>query len=236
MLFTLVPCVLFVYWHAFRRFRPPPYTTQKYSRMSLAFTKTHVPALLVPWSVKHASYAPVVIPAAAYNGEHDHHQEDTVPSSWFRDAFCFVPHWWFWTTRADGTLRFLAEVSPVLFSRMPTNPYGRTGCSGRGQLPHLGPNPMVYTVVVSPSSGKCTRVLYRKEGKLAFRGYLDHPFNTDNAWVEAEVYVTTEPPDAYGTSDNPDPDPTRTSTRPSPAGADIVAMHPWLVDVLKTRC
>ena len=83
----------------------------------------------------------------------------------------------------------------MTFSRVPMNPMVRTGYSGMGLFPKYGPNQMIVTLVYSKTFG-FLRAVYTKRGDCIYRGYIDHPMNTDNAWYEAEVYsvITDESP------------------------------------------
>lgn len=145
-----------------RRYKMQRYSTQKFSRRCDYMKKNAVSPLKVPWNVKYHDYNPL--------GE--------VNKKMF---------WWFHLTRVDGGIRFLIEVSPFMFSRVPVNPFGRTGIVGKGLFPHYGPNNMILTIVWSKTFG-FLNIVYLKKGKLLHMGYLDHPMNTDNAWVEASIY------------------------------------------------
>ena len=148
--------------YVLRRYKTQRYSTQKFSRRCDYMEKTSVAPLKVPWSVKYNDYNPT--------GE-------------IND----LRFWWFNLTRVDGDIRFLIEVSPYTFCRVPFNPFGRTGVVGKGLFPHCGPNNMILTIVWSKSLG-FLKVVYLKKGKFLYTGYLDHPMNTDNAWVEATIY------------------------------------------------
>jgi len=148
--------------YVFRRYKIPRYSTQKFSRRSDYMEKAAVAPLKVPWNVKHDEYNPL--------GEV---KETNI--------------WWFHLTRVDGGIRFLVEVSPYTFCRVPVNPFGRTGIIGKGLFPHYGPNNMTLTIIYSKTVG-FLKLLYLKQGKFLYTGYLDHPMNTDNAWVEATIY------------------------------------------------
>lgn len=146
------------------RYRRPLYTTQKFSRTTWYEQKSEVPTLKVPWSVKYDNYTPTLST---------------------RHTSC--PFWWFHLTYIDGRPRLLCEVSPYLFRTLPTNPYGRTGITGIGCLSCMGGNTLVCTVLTT-LAGKVIKVLNDKQGHCIYRGYADHPLNTDNAWVEAVVF------------------------------------------------
>ena len=146
-----------------RRFKTQRYSTQKFSRRCDYMEKTAVPPLKVPWMIKYNDYNPL--------GE----MNEMI---WF---------WWFNLTRVDGCIRLLVEVSPYTFSRVPFNPFGRTGVLGKGLFPHFGPNNMILTIIWSKSLG-FVKMVYLKKGNFLYTGYLDHPMNTDNAWVEASIY------------------------------------------------
>jgi len=148
--------------YVLRRYRMQRYSTQKFSRKCDYMEKTAVLPLMVPWSVKYHDYSPL--------GE--------VNETKF---------WWFNLTRVDGGIRFLFEVSPYTFRRVPVNPFGRTGVVGKGLFPKYGPNKMILTIVWSKTAG-FLKLVYLKKGKILYTGYLDHPMNTDNAWVEARIY------------------------------------------------
>lgn len=154
-----------------RRYRAPRYYTQKFSRSCKYLDKTKIMTLKVPWHVKFSDYAP----------------QGSITDK--------LTCWWFDRTDIDGKERFLIEVSPVTFSKVPINPMGRTGYSGMGLFPKYGPNKMIVTLVYSKTFG-FLRAVYTKRGHLIYEGYIDHPMNTDNAWYEAEVYrvITDEAP------------------------------------------
>ena len=147
-----------------RAFRVPRHFAQRYSRDDWMQQRSRVRASLVPWRVRHPDYRPVISGAPA------------------------ADFWWFRRTFADGTCRFLFEVSPRTFALMPTNPYGRTGCRGLGKLKHLGGNFVRFTVVRSPLQS-FIRLVEDGGGFQIYRGYIDHPLNTDNAWLEGTVSV-----------------------------------------------
>ena len=170
-----------VTWAVMRRYRRPLYTTQRYSRMAPdGERKSTVPPLKVPWTVAYPAYSPVWVgPAVAASGGCDR---------------C----WWWYLTYIDGRCRLLCEVSPSVLSALPLNPYGRTGYVGRGLLPRVGGNLLVFTVLRFPNGGLVAmphpgslpqRPPPVLSGTLCYRGYIDHPYNTDNAWVEASIYV-----------------------------------------------
>jgi hypothetical protein len=164
---TCAGTVFVGWWWLFRRFRPPRYSVQKWARTSRLLRRVEVIPLCVPWSVQLDSY---------------------TPATCNLDGLYF---WWFRLSRMDGRLRFLVEVCPYPFSRLPHNPHGRTGTSGRGVLGRYGANNCPVTVDWSPILG-FVRVhdchLVSKE-KRVFYGFCDHPLNTDNAWVEADIRV-----------------------------------------------
>lgn len=149
--------------YVLRRYRNNQYFTQRFSRKCDYIQKAAVAPLKVPWGVKYCDYRPL--------GE--------IKETLF---------WWFNLTRVDGTVRFLIEVSPYTFCRVPVNPLGRTGVVGKGLLPHYGPNRMTLTILWSKTLG-FLKVVYSKKGTLLFTGYLDHAMNTDNAWIEATIYL-----------------------------------------------
>jgi hypothetical protein len=167
----IVSGVLLLVMFLKRRYKAPRYTTQKFSRSCKYLVKTDIMTLKVPWHVQVLDYTP---------------QGSTA------DSFTW---WWFDTTYIDGKKKFLIEVSPVTFSRVPINPMGRTGYSGMGLFPKYGPTHMIMTLVYSKTFG-FLRAVYTKRGDLIYQGYIDHPMNTDNAWYEAEVYsvITDESP------------------------------------------
>lgn len=148
--------------YVLRRYKIQRYSTQKFSRRCDYMDKSAVAPLMVPWRVKHNDYNPL--------GE--------VNETKF---------WWFHLTRVDGGIRFLIEVCPFTFHHVPVNPFGRTGIIGKGLFPHYGPNNMTLTIVWSKTIG-FLKLVYLKKGKFWYTGYLDHPMNTDNAWVEATIY------------------------------------------------
>lgn len=154
--------VVLLFCYSLRRYRVPRYATQKFSRRCEYIKRTAVAPLKVPWSVANKDYDPM--------GQ----IKDTT-------------FWWFNLTHIDGGTRFLIEISPFTFSKVPFNPFGRTGVSGKGMFPHYGPNNMIMTIVWSRFLGFC-KIIFAKKGKFLYRGYVDHPFNTDNAWVEADYY------------------------------------------------
>ena len=149
-----------------RRYKPPKYSIQKHSRSSLYMQKKSVAPRDVPWVVRLHNYTPIV------------RENENELCLW----------WWFRKTRIDGRRRFLLEISPDSFSRMPTNPFGRTGLAGRGKLALTGPNVITMTIIWSKLLG-FMRIAYTKKGEHIYTGYIDHPMNTDNAWIEAEVYI-----------------------------------------------
>ncbi|XP_013007406.1 ADP-ribose pyrophosphatase, mitochondrial isoform X2 [Cavia porcellus] len=89
----------------------------------------------------------------------------------------------------------------------PRNPAGRTGLVGRGLLGRWGPNHAADPIITRwkrdssgnkithPVSGKCILqfvAIKRKDcGEWAipgiYKGYVDDPRNTDNAWMETEA-------------------------------------------------
>ncbi len=148
--------------YVLRRYKTQRYSTQKFSRKCDYMEKTSLAPLKVPWNVKYDEYNPM--------GE--------INEATF---------WWFNITRIDGGMRFLFEVSPYIFRKVPFNPFGRTGVVGKGLFQHFGPNNMVLTIIWSKTLG-FLRLVYLKKGKFLYHGYLDHPMNTDNAWVEATIY------------------------------------------------
>lgn len=56
------------------------------------------------------------------------------------------------------------------------NPGGRTGVRGRGALEKYGPNPVEFR-------------LGPERKFLILHGYVDHPVNTDNAWLHGSIYA-----------------------------------------------
>ena len=147
-----------------RAFRVPRHFAQRYSRDDWMQQRSRVRASLVPWRVRHPDYRPVISGAPA------------------------ADFWWFRRTFADGTCRFLFEVSPKTFALMPTNPYGRTGCRGLGKLKRPGGNFVRFTVIRSPLQS-FIRLVEDGGGFQIYTGYIDHPLNTDNAWLEGTVSV-----------------------------------------------
>lgn len=164
MFLTLVLTILSVY--VTRRYKCKNYSTQKYSRRCDYMQKSQVSPLKVPWKVRYDGYDPL--------GEED----------------ARVSCWWFRLTFVDGRMRFLVEVSPYVFCRAPYNPLGRTGVMGNGLFPQCGPNYMIMTILWSDTLG-FLKLINGKEGVHLYRGYVDHPMNTDNAWVEADIYYVT---------------------------------------------
>ena len=162
MIWSFVSVVILFTAYICRRYRCQVYSTQRFSRQCDYMEKTKLAPLKVPWSVKYKGYEPL--------GE--------INESMF---------WWFNLTSIDGKIRFLFEVSPYTFCRVPFNPFGRTGVIGKGLFPRSGPNNMIITIVWSKTLG-FLKMLYLQKGELLYSGYLDHPMNTDNAWVEATVY------------------------------------------------
>ena len=148
--------------YVLRRYKVQRYSTQKFSRRCDCIKKTAVVPLKVPWIVKHNDYNPL--------GD----AKETM-------------FWWFHLTRVDGSIRFLVEVSPYMFCRVPFNPFGRTGVVGKGLFAYCGPNNITLTIICCKSLG-FLKVVYLKKGKLLYTGYLDHPMNTANAWFEATIY------------------------------------------------
>ena len=161
MLFCLLSAIAFTSY-IYRRYRLQRYSTQTFSRRSDLIEKAQLPPLKIPWNVKYPDYKPL--------GE--------ISETRF---------WWLDLTFIDGRMRFLIEVSPFTFCRVPFNPFGRTGVQGKGLLPYFGPNSMIITIFWSPNKG-FLKMIYLKRGCLLYRGYLDHPMNTDNAWIEASIY------------------------------------------------
>jgi hypothetical protein len=156
---------------AARRFKRPLYPMQKFSRSRQYFKKAEVLPLRVPWTVRYSDYAPV----------ETERTDQPLP-------------WWFRASRADGRRRFLCETSAFLFARVPYNPYGRTGASGRGVLKHWGPNRITVVVFMNRDNhmGRVSvayDVVPVSGARLLHAGYVDHPANTDNAWLEGCVYV-----------------------------------------------
>lgn len=160
-MWVFVSAALFV-GYILRRYKAVIYSTQKHSRRCDYIKKNAVVPLKVPWTVRYNDYSPI--------GE--------INETMF---------WWFHLTRVDGGIRFLVEVSPYTFCRVPFNPLGRTGAVGKGLFPHYGPNNMTLTIVWSKYSGFLKYIPFKK-GKFLYMGYLDHPMNTDNAWIEAIIY------------------------------------------------
>lgn len=162
---AITAMALTTFWYVVRRYRTPSYHTHKFSRNTMYMNKSLISPLKVSWLVKFEDYRPLGSPCEQKNLS-----------------------WWFQTTRVDGRTRFLVEVSPHSFSFVPINPIGRTGVIGKGLFPKLGPNNICITVVWSRKQG-LLNMAYVKEGKHVYTGYLDHPLNTDHAWVEADVYL-----------------------------------------------
>ena len=146
-----------------RRYRSQKYSTQKFSRRCDYMEKSQLSPLKVSWNVKYEEYKP--------KGRIDE-----------------TRLWWFDLTRVDGKIRFLVEVSPYIFCRVPYNPFGRTGVVGKGLFPRTGPHNMTMTIIWSRTLG-FLKLAYIKKGKLLYMGYLDHPMNTDNAWIDAAIYL-----------------------------------------------
>lgn len=145
-----------------RRYRPSRYSTQRFSRRGDYIEKSEVSPLKVPWSVRYESYSPRGNPHG------------------------FFPFWWLYPTFADGRRRCLVEVSPYILTPVPWNPFGRTGVVGKGLFAQYGPNRMTVTVYWSATLG-FLKMAYLGAGRRLHRGYVDHPLNTDNAWVEADI-------------------------------------------------
>lgn len=162
-MFYVITTTAIIYWFFFRRFQPPRYPAQKFSRSGQFLARSAVPPLRVSWSVAFTDYTPI------NNG-------------------ALTEFWWFRKTKLDGKVRFLIEVSSKIFSKMPVNPYGRTGATGNGLLTRLGPNEITITVMWSRTQGylRKSNVAF---GKMIFCGYVDHPLNTDNAWIEAQIFI-----------------------------------------------
>ena len=162
----IVVSVIVISFYFWRKYKPQKYSTQKYSRWCDYIEKTQLTPLKVPWNVHYEDYTPL--------GEID---ENYI--------------WWFNLTFIDGRARFLIEVSPYTFRGVPVNPLGRTGVIGRGLFSHSGPYSVLITISWSKISGFLS-MSFTKGDNFLYRGYLDHPMNTDNAWMEATIYYTVK--------------------------------------------
>lgn len=156
-----------------RRFKRPLYSTQKFSRSNEYFQKRHLAPLKAPWNVRIQDYNPI--------------QTERLP----------IQAWWFRCCNTDGKARMLFEVSPYSFTKVPYNPLGRTGAEGRGVLKYWGAN-YIKVVVSLNKNNHIGRVEMGKNitvdntCEIIHRGYIDHPANTDNAWIEGDVFVNKE--------------------------------------------
>lgn len=176
-----------------RRYKLPKYSIQKFSRCTSLINRTIIPPLRVPWKVKFDNYDPV------RTERHEFH------------------FWWFKLCFTDGRTRLLCETSAFLFARVPYNPFGRTGVSGRGIFKYWGPNR--FDVVVYTNKNNhigIVKKFYHKvktlrNYSLIHSGYIDHPANTDNAWFEGNIYAC----------------------RKHDLVEDIRGDYPWLVDMFK---
>lgn len=159
---------------ALRYYKPPPYTLQSRARRDVCSPRSKFMGLYTPWSVDFLTYKPTTFPPS----------DDSVRL-----------FWWLQPTFIDSRLRLLCEVCPSFFSHQPKNPYGRTGLCGRGRLKDFGPNWLVmyvhqltntheYQVQTSWCQSFLTVLQHRN---YTYRGYIDHPMNTDNAWVETVI-------------------------------------------------
>jgi hypothetical protein len=148
--------------HFFRRYKTQNYATQKFSRRNDYMRKTEFSPLKVNWNVKFEDYKPL-------------------------GKIRVTRFWWFDRTNIDGKKRLLIEVSPYTFCCAPFNPFGRTGIIGEGLFPHTGPNYQIFTIVWSRTLG-FLKMMHVRKGNFFSQGYLDHPLNTDNAWIEADIY------------------------------------------------
>ena len=153
-----------------RRYKSPQYSVQKYSRSTSIIDRTKILPLRVPWKVKFNDYHP------------------------FRTEMNTFQPWWFRWCFTDGKTRLLCETSAFLFACVPYNPFGRTGASGRGILKYWGPNRVDIVVFMNKTNHiGIVNVFYHKilsSLNLVHSGYIDHPANTDNAWIEGNIYVS----------------------------------------------
>ena len=176
-----------------RRYKTPVYSIQKFSRSNCLMNKTRVLPLSVPWKVKINNY-------------------DATPTE--KKKFHL---WWFKLCFTDGRRRFLFETSAYLFAYVPYNPLGRTGVSGRGILKYWGPNRVDIVVFVNRNNHISKVNMFYDKFKasrdivLMHSGYIDHPANTDNAWLEGNVYMF----------------------RKHDLVEDVRENYPWLVDIFK---
>lgn len=181
-----------------RRNAPPPAMRRVTNRGGAYECRTVVPPLRVPWTIAFPKYAPTCAPACE-SGEIVS-AEAVRASRWSaRLHLAFRPVYLSISDR-----RWHAQLYGGCLSSTPRNPSGRTGISGRGHLPNLGGNAMIVVVsrhgastfeMMVPVSTDALARLARLTSrvlpmcKLAHFGYVDHPYNTDNAWVEAAVFV-----------------------------------------------
>jgi hypothetical protein len=169
MYLIITTCSLAV-WFLLRKYEPPKYSIQKFSRSNRLFHKTKILPLRVPWTVKFNNYDPIRT------------EKNTFQPWWFK--LCFT----------DGKTRLLCETSAFLFAYVPHNPHGRTGASGRGILKYWGPNRIDVVVFMNKTNHiGMVNVFYHEvttSFDLVHSGYIDHPANTDNAWLEGNIYVS----------------------------------------------
>jgi hypothetical protein len=169
MYVEILTCALGVVF-LLRRYKSPEYSVQKYSRSTSIIDRTRILPLRVPWKVKFNDYNP------------------------FRTEMNTFQPWWFRWCFTDGKTRLLCETSAFLFACVPYNPFGRTGASGRGILKYWGPNRVDIVVFMNKTNHiGIVNVFYHKitsSLNLVHSGYIDHPSNTDNAWIEGNIYVS----------------------------------------------
>ncbi|VVC91232.1 unnamed protein product [Leptidea sinapis] len=71
----------------------------------------------------------------------------------------------------------------------PLNPIGRTGLQGRGVLGRWGPNHAADPIVTPDKENWKEKFKdFFSKGIEIYRGYVDDPRNTDNAWMETIAY------------------------------------------------
>lgn len=160
-----------------------------------------VPPLRVPWKIPYPTYAP----ACVLEGD------DGVGAASDEGLWSWAVRWNARVQQAFRPVyvsisdrRWHAQMGGGCLSSTPRNPSGRTGVAGRGHLPHLGGNAMIVIVsrhgastfeMMVPVSTDALARLARLTARvlpmceLVHFGFVDHPRNTDNAWVEAAVFV-----------------------------------------------
>jgi hypothetical protein len=202
MYFTIACVIAAVVAFSWRRYKSNYYSIQKFSRSTSLIDKTTILPLRVPWKVKFNDYNPIRTE---------------------RNTFQL---WWFRLCLTDGKTRLLCETSAFLFSYVPYNPLGRTGASGRGTLKYWGPNRVDIVVFMNKTNHigqvnvfnhKITTSFFNHKIttslNLVHSGYIDHPANTDNAWLEGKIYMSKVLQDDLV--------------------EDVTEAYPWLVDMFK---